>query len=143
MLRGLKVSIPERSKENSEHDRDDEWDAERGAWSWGAASTEDAALKGTRYIRYVIRTARNGCAAFVPGRVRTRPGTRAATTDGWLLVESDYAEDAIGVVVRTGGEEELVVGAVGAAVMAELNPPEAVDFDGLAGGVAQRAKKSA
>src|SRR6266436_3679736 len=86
---------------------------------------------------------RNWLCHSVPGHVRARPGTGAAATDGRLLVESDYAEDAIGVVVRTGGEEELVVGAVGAAVMAELNPPEAVDFDGLAGGVAQRAKKSA
>src|SRR6266849_6101928 len=55
-----------------------------------------------------------------------------------LLVESDYAEDAIAVAIRAGGEEELVVCTVGTAVMAELNAPEAVDFDGLAAGVAER-----
>src|SRR5690348_10023570 len=75
--------------------------------------------------------------------VLARPSTRAAKTVGRLLGESDDAEDAVAVVVRSGGEEELVVSAVGAAVMTELNAPETIYFDWLAAGVAQRAKESA
>src|ERR1700693_6229816 len=59
-----------------------------------------------------------------------------------LLVEGDYAEDAVAVVIGASREEELVVCTVGAAVVAELNAPEAVDFDGLSASIAEWAEES-
>src|SRR6266702_4502945 len=59
-----------------------------------------------------------------------------------LGFEGDPAKQAVGVVVRTGGKEELVVLAT-IAVVAELYGPELVDDDRLAGGVAQCAEERA
>src|ERR1700693_668310 len=59
-----------------------------------------------------------------------------------LLVEGDYAEDAVAVVIGASREEELVVCTVGAAVVGELDAPEAVDFAGVAASIAERAKES-
>jgi len=75
-------------------------------------------------------------------RCKARPGTKTSVA-GRLLTGGDYAEDAVAVVVRASGEEELIARAVGAAVLAELNGPDVVDLDVLASGVPKRAKKSA
>src|SRR6266568_4169549 len=59
-----------------------------------------------------------------------------------LGFEGDPAKQAVGVVVRTSGKEELVVLAT-IAVVAELDGPELVYDDRLAGGIAQGAEERA
>src|SRR6266851_587899 len=59
-----------------------------------------------------------------------------------LGFEGDHAKQAVGVVVRTGGKEELI-GLAAIAAVAELDGPELVDDDRLAGGIAQGAEERA
>src|SRR5207247_10966906 len=59
-----------------------------------------------------------------------------------LGFEGDHAKQAIGVVVRTGGKEELI-GLAAIAAVAELDGPELVNDDRLAGGIAQGAEARA
>src|SRR5579864_4442654 len=60
-----------------------------------------------------------------------------------LVAERDHAESAAAVIIVAGSEEQLVVIAIRAAALAELNRPNVVDLDCLALGVAERAKVSA
>src|SRR6266852_4295974 len=59
-----------------------------------------------------------------------------------LWVGRNLAKQAVSVVVRTGGKEQLV-GLAAPAAVAELDGPDLVDDDGLAVGIAQCAEESA
>ena len=72
------------------------------------------------------------------------PVARAARIVGDVrLFEVNYAKDAVGVFVRAAGEEELVMSAVhvAGAILAELQRPHIVDFDGVATGIKERTKE--
>ena len=58
-----------------------------------------------------------------------------------LFRERDGAEETVGIVTRTGGEEELIGRSVGSSTLAELNGPELVYLDRLATGVAKRPQE--
>src|SRR5579862_291216 len=60
-----------------------------------------------------------------------------------LLAEGDYAKGAVVVAVGAGGEEKLVVLAVGTDILTKLQGPDIVDFDGFIAGVAKRAEETA
>src|ERR1019366_799718 len=59
------------------------------------------------------------------------------------LLQTNHTKRSSQIVVRTGGEEELVGAAVVCRTSAEFNSPQLVDADRLAIGVLQRAYKLA
>jgi len=60
-----------------------------------------------------------------------------ACTNGFLLLEVDHAEQSGEIILGTGGEEQLIGGAISPAgcSVAKFNSPELVDLDHLALGV--------
>ena len=65
-------------------------------------------------------------------------------TPGWLsglLRERDGAEETVGIVTRTGSEEELIGRSVGSGALPELNGPYLVYLDGLASGISKRPQE--
>jgi hypothetical protein len=60
-----------------------------------------------------------------------------------LLSERDDAENPVGITVWATGEEQLIVRAVRAAVLTELQRPNVIDLDGVATGVTKRPEKPA
>src|SRR5713101_187999 len=75
-------------------------------------------------------------AAACPAR-SDHPAVRIAAG---LLFDRDPAKQAVGVIIRTGGKEELV-GLAAVPAVSELNSPELVDDDRLTMRIAQRAEK--
>src|SRR5260370_555886 len=71
-------------------------------------------------------------------RPRLRPGLRPSV----LWVGGNLAKQAVGVVVRTGGKEQLV-GLAAVATVAELDGPDLVDDNRLVICIAQRAEERA
>ena len=55
-----------------------------------------------------------------------------------LFPERDRAKETIGIVTRTGGEEELVGRSVGCSTLPELNGPKLIYLDWLAIGIEKR-----
>jgi hypothetical protein len=60
-----------------------------------------------------------------------------------LFPECDRAKETIGIVTRTGGEEELVGRSVGSSTLPELNGPKLIDLDWLATGIEKRPQELA
>ena len=55
-----------------------------------------------------------------------------------LLLEINYAEKSVGIIVRAGSEEELVGGPIRSGSATELNSPDSVDADIFAIRICQR-----
>jgi hypothetical protein len=55
----------------------------------------------------------------------------------------DLLQLAVGITVGATGEEQLIVRAIRAAVLTELQRPNVIDLDGVAIGVTQRPEKPA
>jgi hypothetical protein len=60
-----------------------------------------------------------------------------------LLRERDGAEETVGIVTRTGSEEELIGRSVGRGALPELNGPYLVYLDGMASSVSKRPQECA
>ena len=58
-----------------------------------------------------------------------------------LLSERDYAKQTIGIVIRTGGKEELVGRSVGTTALPELKSPNSVYLDWLPASIAKRPEE--
>ena len=73
-----------------------------------------------------------------PTSERTDVGTQLEIE---LFPERDRAKETIGIVARTGGEEELIERTVGSSTLPELNSPKLVYLDWSAFVIAKRPKE--
>lgn len=55
-----------------------------------------------------------------------------------LFRERDGAEETVGIVTRTGGEEDLIGRSVGSSTLPEMNGPYLVYLDGMASDISKR-----